>query len=151
MPYSNCSRPPEGGIERPPPLPGPRAAAHRLRDAHRDTFSTSHEKFPTTHKSRVANAQSFRRGTVAQTFGGLRGAPAGQSYRTGPYRLTRLKPGLGPCAPWRRPKPRALSGRGGRLGHWSACTDVCLATFTWAMGVALPMFLKGFCIFDFQK
>jgi len=60
-----------------PPPPRPRAAAHRLRDAHRDTFSTSYKKFPTTHKGHVVKAQSFRCGTVAQTFGGLRGAPGG--------------------------------------------------------------------------
>ena len=55
--------------------------------------------FLPTRPTRVADAQSLRRWTVAQTFGGLRGAPAGQSYRTGPYRLTRLTPGSGPCAP----------------------------------------------------
>lgn len=63
---------PLGGIESPPPLPRPRTAAHRLRDAHRDTFSTSHQQFPPFNASRVANTQSFRHGTDSQTFGGLR-------------------------------------------------------------------------------
>lgn len=53
----------------------------------------------------------------SQTFGGIRPAPAGHAYRRGGYRLTPAMPGLrAPAHRDRQPKPRALSGRGGRLG-----------------------------------
>lgn len=77
-------------------------------------------------KPSVANAQSFRRGTVAQTFGGIRGAPAGQSYRTGPYRLTRLTPGYGrlpAVTPAETPRPLGTRRPPGLL----ACDYRCLS------------------------
>lgn len=111
--------------------------------SHRGMFSTSTEKSPLFGLPGVAHAQSFRRRTDSQTFGGLR------ALRTLPPHPA--VPGYGPLltvTPAETPRP--LGTRRPPESRVSVLV-VSVLQYVGVSGVAPPMFLKGFCIFDFQK